>query len=132
LIADPLNWRKADKGGTDVLRGFWLSRRKAGLSRQAFIDHYETQHRFLGEKVIKGYATSYVRNILYAATPGGPEPVYDAITEISFPDRAAYDTCMASFAKDPEMVKIIVEDEARFIDRESTVHYLSETFVSKL
>ena len=36
-----------------------LLTRKPGMTRQAFIEHYESQHRLIGEKYLDGYAVKY-------------------------------------------------------------------------
>jgi len=35
-----------------------LLSKKPGMSREAFIAHYETHHRLIGEKYLKGYAAN--------------------------------------------------------------------------
>ena len=41
-----------------------LLTRKPGMTRQAFIDYYESQHRLIGEKYLGGYAVKYQRRYL--------------------------------------------------------------------
>ena len=36
-----------------------LLTRKPGMSREAFIEHYETHHRKIGEKYLSGFAVKY-------------------------------------------------------------------------
>ena len=109
-----------------MLRAFWLARRRPDLSRQAYMDHYENNHVPLGEQAIRGEALSYVRHYLHPALPDAPAPVYDCITEITFPDRASYDRCMARLVADRDLTRRIVEDEKRFIDRDATLQYIVE------
>jgi hypothetical protein len=113
-----------------MLRAFWLARRRPGMSRQEYIDYYESNHVPLGEEAIRGEALSYVRHYLNPAQPDAPEPVYDCITEITFPDRASYDRCMARLVADRQLTRRIVADEEKFIDRNATVHYIVENRAS--
>jgi EthD domain-containing protein len=110
----------------NMLRAFWLAKRRPDLSREAYMDHYENNHVRLGEEAIRGEALSYVRHYLHAAQPEAPAPLCDCVTEITFPDRASYDRCMARLAADRDLSRRIVEDEKRFIDRTSTLHYIVE------
>jgi len=109
-----------------MLRAFWLARRHPSLSRQEYMNYYENNHVPLGEEAIRGEALSYVRHYLVPPQPDAPPPVYDCVTEITFPDRESYDRCMARLAANPDLLNRIIEDEKKFIDRESTVHYIVE------
>jgi EthD domain-containing protein len=113
-----------------MLRAFWLAKRRPDMSRQDYMDYYETNHVLLGEEAIRGEALSYVRHYLNPAQPGDPAPVYDCVTEITFRDRASYDRCMARLVADKDLTRRIVEDEARFIDRSATLHYIVENRAS--
>ena len=44
-----------------------LLTRKPGMSREEFIDHYETHHRKIGEKYLGGFASKYQRRYLQLA-----------------------------------------------------------------
>jgi hypothetical protein len=113
-----------------MLRAFWLARRHPALSRQEYMDYYENNHVPLGEEAIHGEALSYVRHYLNPAEPDAAPPVYDCVTEITFPDRASYDRCMARLMANEDLMKRIIEDEKKFIDRDSTVHYVVENRAS--
>lgn len=52
-------------------------------------------------------------------------PQFDCITTIEFPDRAAMEALMQRMA-DPDVQRVIIEDEARFIDRSSIVIHVCE------
>jgi uncharacterized protein (TIGR02118 family) len=109
-----------------MFKTIWFVRRKAGTTREHFEHHYETRHRFLGEKVAGGYATRYVRHYLSAVDKDGPEPHYDCIMEMWFPDRGTYDRMRAAIMGNPETMQMLAEDEERFIDRPAAVHYAYE------
>jgi hypothetical protein len=93
-----------------------LLKRRPGMSVEAFRAYYETHHRLIGERVLGGFALRYVRR--YVA-PVGPElalPDFDVITEISFPDRAAHDRCVAALSE-PGVAQWVMADEDRLFDR---------------
>lgn len=91
--------------------------RRGDLSREAFIERYETQHKLIGEDVLVGFATRYVRRFLTPldAGPDGP----DVLTEITYPDRGTLDACSA-FLREPERWAMIEADEATLFDRTRT------------
>ncbi len=94
-----------------------LLKRRKGMSREDFRIYYETHHRRIGERVLAGYATRYVRRYL---TPNdGVDQICDAdvVMEIDFPDEATRDACFAVLG-DPATQAMIAEDEERLFDRE--------------
>ncbi len=93
-----------------------LLKRKAGMSREDFRAYYESKHRLIGEKVLSGYATRYVRRFLEPADGVDQEQDFDVILEIDFPDAATRDACFAAMG-DPATMAMIVEDEERLFDR---------------
>lgn len=109
-----------------------LLKRKAGLTHQQFRDYYETKHRFLGEDVINGHALSYERFYLYPMAEDGAAPVYDAVTQMCFPDRGTQERCISAVWNNPERAKVIVEDEAMFLDRDACLHLEGQDSFSKL
>ena len=42
-----------------------LLKRRPGTTMAEFIDYYETHHRVIGEKYLRGHATRYVRRFLH-------------------------------------------------------------------
>ena len=93
-----------------------LMRRKPGLSKADFIAYYEAHHRLIGEKVLAGYASRYVRRYLEASHDKGRPDDPDVVMEIWFPDQAAYDACFARMAQ-PALREDISADEDRLFDR---------------
>lgn len=112
-----------------------LLKRRAGLSREAFIDYYETHHARIGEKYLRGRATLYVRR--YLQTMPDPrtgqvvEPAHDVATEVWYADRAAFEATMAVLLQ-PEAQAEIVADEERLFDRAQMVFLLVDERESAL
>ncbi|CCA92243.1 MULTISPECIES: EthD domain-containing protein [unclassified Novosphingobium] len=93
-----------------------LLKRREGMSREDFRDYYETSHRHIGEKVLSGYATRYVRRFLTPTDGVDQTCDADVVMEIDFPDEATRDACFAAMG-DPETIAMIVEDEKKLFDR---------------
>lgn len=93
-----------------------LLKRRDGMSKADFIAYYEEHHRRIGEKVLSGFATRYVRRFL-ESRDGTDQPFdCDVITEIDFPDQATSDACFAAMA-DPAIMAEIAADEEKLFDR---------------
>ena len=109
-----------------------LLRRRADLSREAFIDYYETRHVPLIRSLLPGIV-DYRRNFADfdgAYVNAGAAPFdFDVVTELWFADRAAYDQAMARVA-DPAIGARIAADEENFLDRSGTRMFLVEERVS--
>lgn len=97
-----------------------LLKRRPGMSMEEFIEHYETRHRLIGEKVLKPHACRYVRRYLrpvpHVVTGALEEGEHDVVMEIWFEDQARMDAFAAAAAA-PGMWREIVEDEERLFDR---------------
>jgi hypothetical protein len=103
-----------------------LLRRRPGMSREAFREHYERVHRVIGEKYLKGHAVRYVRRYLTPldapAPDAAPGPDCDAMWEIWYPDHAAFEAAMARLAE-PDAMQEIGEDVARLFDAPARRYY---------
>ena len=99
-----------------------LLKRRAGMSRAAFVDHYETRHRLIGEQVLGGWATRYVRRHLQPVAGDDCDHDYDVVLEIDFPDRATMDACFAAM-RVPETAAMIAADEELLFDRSRSRSY---------
>ena len=105
-----------------------LLRKRADITREAFIDYYETRHAPLITSLLPGIV-EYRRNFCVfegafvneAAAPFD----FDVVTEIWFEDRAAYDRAMAVAAR-PEIAQRIADDEANLFDRAGTRLFVVE------
>ena len=99
--------------------------KKEGMETQAFIDYYENKH----VPLISSLAPTpiiYKRNYLVRDNKikGDDTIDFDVVTELVFPDRAAY---LAWVAKMGEQV---VADEQKFLDRSRTRSYVVEEYVT--
>lgn len=93
-----------------------LLKRRPDLSRDAFIERYETSHRLIGERVLAGYATRYVRRFLVPNDGVHQATDADVVMEIDFPDAATREACFAALSE-PATAAMIAEDEATLFDR---------------
>lgn len=97
-----------------------MLKRRPGMSVPEFMDYYETQHRLIGEKYLKGHAARYVRRYLTplpdAVTGQIHEPEHDVVMEMWFPDQAAFEAAMAATTA-PAAAAEIVADELKLFDR---------------
>ena len=111
-----------------------LLTRKPGTSREAFIEHYETHHRKIGEKYLSGFATKYQRRYVQSAgfrEQDGDAPPFDVLMEIWFPDQFAMDAAMALIASESAQQEIVA-DEERLFDRELIRSYAVEEYESEM
>jgi uncharacterized protein (TIGR02118 family) len=102
--------------------------KREGMEMQAFIDYYENNH----VPLICSLAPSplvYKRRYLVRGdelTKDGGAVDFDAVTELGFPDRAAFVAWMAQLAA----TGLVGEDEAKFLDRSRTRAYVVEEHVT--
>jgi uncharacterized protein (TIGR02118 family) len=85
-----------------------------GLSREQFVDYYETRHVPLVKGIMPGII-DYRRNYLAEAVGG-----FDVVTEVWFEDREVFEHAMRLATSEPGAARI-AEDEANFLDRSATV-----------
>lgn len=93
-----------------------LLKRREGMSKADFIAYYEAHHRKIGEKVLGGYATRYIRRYLHPTDGVDVLEDADVVMEIDFPDAATRDACFAAMG-DADTMAEIVADEDRLFDR---------------
>jgi EthD domain len=108
-----------------------LLKRRRGMSKADFIAYYEAHHRNIGEKVLGGYATRYVRRHLHPTDGVDHHEDADVVLEIEFPDQATADACFAAMAE-PAIASEIAEDEARLFDRDRIRTFTVESRASEL
>ena len=111
-----------------------LLTRKPGMSREAFIEHYETHHRKIGEKYLSGFAVKYQRRYLQSAGFRGQEaamPPFDVLMEIWYPDQDTLDAALAVLSTDEAQAEIIA-DEERLFDRDLIRSYTVEEYESEM
>ena len=111
-----------------------LLTRKPGMSREAFIEHYETHHRKIGEKYLSGFAVKYQRRYLQSAGFRGQEGAtlpFDVLMEIWYPDQDTLDAALAVLSTDEAQAEIIA-DEERLFDRDLIRSYTVEEYESEM
>lgn len=98
-----------------------LLEKRADLTREGFIDYYETRHAPLilaSFPSIVAYCRNYADFTDAFASVAAPFD-FDVVTEIHFADRAGYDDMLARHAL-PQVAEAIAADEANFLDRART------------
>jgi hypothetical protein len=111
-----------------------LLTKRSGMSREAFIEHYETHHKKIGEKYLAGYAVRYQRRYLKVAESANHAPEalpFDVLMEIWFPDQGQMDAAMNLIASEAAQEEIVA-DEARLFDRELIRSYVVEEYESEM
>ena len=111
-----------------------LLTRKPGMSCEAFIEHYETHHRKIGEKYLSGFAVKYQRRYLQSAGFRGQEGAtlpFDVLMEIWYPDQDTLDAALAVLSTDEAQAEITA-DEARLFDRDLIRSYMVEEYESEM
>ena len=111
-----------------------LLTRKPGMSREAFIEHYETHHRKIGEKYLSGFATKYQRRYMQSAgfrEQDGAAPPFDVLMEIWYPDQEALNGALAVLSTEEAQAEIAA-DEERLFDRKLIRSYTVEEYESEM
>ncbi len=111
-----------------------MLRKRADISREAFIRYYNENHAPLILSLMPGIV-EYRRNFTVfdgAYVNAGAAPFdFDVLTEIRFRDRAAYDAAMV-VAADPAVAQRIADDEENFLDRAGTRMFVVEETSSRI
>ena len=132
--ADVLQMDPRAREVSGVIKVITLLTRKPGMSREAFIEYYESNHRLIGEKYLGGYAVKYQRRYLApveADVLNSEDVPFDVLMEIWFPDRATMDKAMALLSTE-EAQEEIVADEERVFDRALIRSYIVEEYESDM
>ena len=109
-------------------------KRRPGMTVEAFREYYESRHRLIGEKYLRGYAVKYMRRFTNARVDRDGtlrEPEYDVFLEIWYPDEATMLAC-AEQMRTPEAQTEILEDERNLFDPTSMRVYVVDEFESDL
>ena len=117
-----------------MIKVLTLLTRKPGMSREAFIEHYETHHRKIGEKYLSGFAVKYQRRYLQSAgfrEQEGAAPPFDVLMEIWYPDQDALNGALAVLSADEAQAEIVA-DEERLFDRDLIRSYTVEEYESEM
>jgi uncharacterized protein (TIGR02118 family) len=105
-----------------------LIKRKAGISKQDFVKHYEEVHAPLALKHLP-MIRKYVRNHI-CETPGTKDLGFDCITELWLDNNADVKNLLEFVQSDAG--KVIRDDEEKFLDRVNTKFIMVEEKVSKI
>jgi uncharacterized protein (TIGR02118 family) len=114
-----------------MFKVFGFLSKRAGMEMQDFIDYYEKQH----VPLICSLAPTpmlYKRRYLVRSqklTTGSNAVDFDVMTELVFPDRAAFLAWMARLSG-PGAGEQVAADEAKFLDRSRTKAYVVEEHVT--
>ena len=115
-----------------MIKSIGLLPRKPGMSVEAFRTYYESKHKLIGDRLLRGYAQRYFRRFLDPADGRSPdENEFDVILEIWYPNRDAFERCQAHLAR-PEIQAEIHEDEEKLFDRSRMRFFHVEEFESDL
>ena len=110
-------------------------KRLPNVTHEQFRDHYEKVHRLIGEKYLSKYTIRYTRKYLTPfpdpVTGNEPPRAFDAVTEIWYADKAAYDAANAQFS-DPAVMKEIMDDVRNFLDLANSPHFFVTECVSEV
>lgn len=101
-------------------------KRRPGMSIEEFREYYESKHRLIGEKYLKGYVTKYLRRFTNPLTDRDGQmrdPEYDVILEIWYPDEETFKACGQHLSQ-PEIAQEIREDEEKLFDMRYMRSYL--------
>ena len=101
-------------------------KRKPGMSKSEFEAYYESNHRLIGEKYLRGYAHKYTRRYLHNLNDESgaiqEDPEYDVLLEAWYPDEETFRAFLASIST-PETTDEITTDEEKLFDRTSMRMY---------
>jgi len=120
--------------GIVMVKIVMLIKKRAGMSREAFMHHYDNVHVPLLHRLLSKGAAVHRRNFVVPQArdigPGGNlDPNagedYDVICEVFYEDRATAESVMQDF-RDPQLRRLVEEDEARFVQPGSIKRYLVE------
>jgi hypothetical protein len=129
--------RPAGHAGRPAIKLIGLIRKKAGMSRDAFIRRYEDGHCPLALNVLtkdgKPAFAGYRRSFPKADTMPAPrvEPLFDVMVEVWFWNEADFQHFQTHRA-DATVDAIITEDEVQLFDRASILMLAVEEHVSKI
>ena len=91
-------------------------KRRADLELAEFKAYYESHHKMIGERVLKGYATKYLRRYLEPLGAGQSGAfAFDVMTEMWFPNEAVQRACMQHLSE-PAIQEEIANDEAKLFE----------------
>jgi len=111
-----------------MIKTIAMIKRKADMSREEFVKHYEEVHAPLALKhlpMIKRYVRNHVVEL-----PGMEGPDFDCVTELWL-DSLEDAMKLFEFVQSDEG-RVIRDDEEKFLDRERIVFFLVDEKVSNI
>jgi len=111
-----------------MIKTIAMIKRKADMSREEFVKHYEEVHAPLALKhlpMIKRYVRNHVVEL-----PGMEGPDFDCVTELWL-DSVEDAMKLFEFVQSDEG-RVIRDDEEKFLDRERIVFFLVDEKVSNI
>jgi uncharacterized protein (TIGR02118 family) len=131
LFSSDLLGPHQDQKEKRVIKVFGFLAKREGMQMQDFIDYYEKNH----VPLIRSLAPTprvYKRRYLIRddeLTKQGGVVDFDVMTELEFPDRAAFLAWMAQLSG-PTAGAQVAADEAKFLDRSRTRAYIVDERVT--
>jgi len=117
------------KDAPPMIKIILFVKRKPGMSREAFRDHYERVHAPLAQAKLGAWLVGYSRNYL-VAVPGRSEPPCDCVTELCYRDRTTLEASVA-WARSEEG-QVLARDEENFMDRGALLTSMADTVATAL
>jgi hypothetical protein len=119
------------KGGIACPKVFAFLTRREGMLMREFIDYYESKHVPLICSLAPTPSVYKRRYIVRGEelTKEGGAVDFDVMTELEFPNQAAFLAWMAQLSG-PGAGDLVTADEAKFLDRSRTRAYLIEEHVT--
>ena len=105
-------------------------KRKEGLSRDQFVDYYESRHVPLIRSHVGRFMESYTRNYIdpdapLSASTGSARLDVDVVTELVVRDTEAMQQ-MFAVAAEPAVAADIAADEEKFVDRSASRIFVAD------
>jgi EthD domain len=112
-------------------------RRREGMSREDFIEYYETTHsKLAGKYLVNLGITQYVRRYLNPLTDWltglTRESGFDVIMELWFKDQASFDVAFGAGPADPAMMAEFETDQEKLFDRSRMCYAVVDEHESRI
>lgn len=103
-----------------------LNKRKPGITKEQFLEHYERSHAPMATRVFGHLFTSYTRNYIHSQGQhasntnvqgeSGADVQWDCVTAITFAKKEDLEE-MRRLVQEPETLAMFLADEEHFLDR---------------
>jgi uncharacterized protein (TIGR02118 family) len=127
----PIGWDRIKTKRSRMVKVFGFLTKREGMQMQDFIDYYENNHVPLIRSLAPAPPVYKRRYLIRDAelTKQGGVVDFDVMTELEFPDRAAFLAWMAQLSE-PNAGAQVAADEAKFLDRSRTRAYVVDERVT--